>query len=239
MSKILPFAVLATSFLLMPANTQASHYSPLSRAANNYREAALHFGHEVIANPRLTQFERRLAPQLVEAAGRFYVVARHPDQSQHLRSAWIDIESMHRQVELVLFNHPGCPVYNALWPCWQDVLFAYNELSLQLSQLGCHDYSHGHVGHDPRAVVGYPIGRMLPMPPLPQVKQQSYRYRDTPIISYRYGTLPHSVAPPRSESRYSPSEHQISDSEQHIERATSRRQLDHGRIGAILSRRVD
>jgi len=240
MSKILTVtASLAATILLMPNDAQASHHSPLSRAACAYRDAVVHFGHEVIADHRLTHFERRLAPQLVGAAGRFYTVAHHSNQVNQLRSAWFDVESMHRQVELVLFSHPGCPVYNALRPCWQDVLCAYTDLTLQLNQLGCHDHSHGHVGHSPVAVVGTRWGRSLPLPPLRQNKQQSYRYQDTPIISYRYGTFPHSVVPPRSVSALSPSEQQISDSEQHIERATARRQLDHGRIGAILSRRLD
>ena len=229
-------AMLAANLLLQPAQVQASHQAPLSRAACAYRDAIVHFAHEVVADHRLTQFERRLAPRLVNAAGRFYVAAQHPHHEHQLRSAWLDIESMHREVELVLFGHPGCPVYNALRPCWHEVLIAYNELTLLLTRHGCVLHDRAPVTHHPHRRYHHFSGVAVQWPVSQPIKQQSYRYRQTsPIISYRYGN----VAGGTEQTLRSPSERQTSEAGQQAERAVTRRQFDRGAVGAVLSRRLD
>ena len=191
-------SVLSAVMVMMPAPVQASHASPLARAACAYRDAVVHFGHEVIADHRLTRFERRVAPPLVDAATRFHVLAQRPHHAHLLSNAWFEIERMHRQVELVLFNHPGCPVYVTLRPCWQEVLCAYRDLALELTRLGCqiHRHDHGHHFPAPNYYPGSHRGSLLPS--LPLAAQQSYRYREAAVPSYRYGTYSHGLVPPES-----------------------------------------
>ena len=114
------------SFVITSLSTgsavQASHTSPLSRAACAYREAVEHFAHELITERRLTHYERRFAPRLIQTAGRFHALAKHANSTQALVGVWRDLEQLHRDIELTLFQHPGCPVYISLQPCWREVV---------------------------------------------------------------------------------------------------------------------
>ena len=255
--------ILATAmtsiFSFSAAPAQASHDTPLARAACAYRDSVRHFGRELNSQPRLSHRERRLGHELVDAANRLYVVARHPHQHHRLGAAWYDVDVMHRQVEVVLFNHPGCPLYVALRPCWNEVLCASNDLVRHLRLSGClghgHGHGHGHRrgdhhGHAPRHPrigspwVGYPgfprypSAGVIARPSLPRATQPSYRYRDALVPSYRYGNYAHAVVPPASKVLRSPSERQISESEAKIQRARTRVEVDLGTIGAMLSRAI-
>jgi hypothetical protein len=146
---------------------------------------------------------------------------------------------MHQQVERVLFSHPGCPVYVALSPCWQDVVYAYNDLALQLATLGrpVHEH-HGHSNHDREPAYDNPSGHFPAATP-PAVTQPSYRYREAIVPSYRYGNFSHNVVPPFSKTNPSPSEFQSAGMENQIERQVTRREVEHGRVGAVIPRRLD
>lgn len=251
--------ILATAmtsvFGLSPAPVQASHNTPLARAACAYRDAVRHFGHELSSQPRLSHRERRLGHELVDAANRLYVVARHPHQHGRLSDAWYEVDIIHRQIEVVLFNHPGCPLYVALRPCWNEVRCAADDLYDHLRLIGCLGHRHGH-GHGDRhgrpphhpsignpwlGFPGYPIYRsagVIARPSLPTATQPNYRYRDAIVPSYRYGNYGHAVVPPASKVLRSPSEQQIAEAEGRIRRVPTRVEVDLGTIGAMLSRAI-
>ncbi len=252
MRTTLILATAMTSILgLSPAPAQASHATPLARAACAYRDAVVHFGHELIAQPRLSHRERRLGHELVDAANRLYVVARHPHQHHRLGAAWYDVEVIHRQIEVVLFNHPGCPLYVALRPCWEEVRCASDDLYQHLRSSGCFGHRHGHrtgrPEHHPRfgsPWLGYPTypafpgGGVIARPSLPTATPPNYRYRDAVVPSYRYGNYGHAVVPPASKVLRSPSEQQIVEAEAKVQRARTRVEVDLGTIGAMLSRAI-
>lgn len=240
MPKILIPAFAMTAILVcLPHQAEASHRSELAEAASCYRRAAFHFGHEVVAQPHLTAFEKRLAPELVRLSGHLEGLARHPHQLYRLQEAAWELARLHDRVEAVLFGHPGCPVYVALRPCWEEVLCAYRDLRRELLSIGCHQgHPHGHASHLPAVIpthpaLGYPgYGNQQPQAGLP-----SYRYRSEPVRSYRYGNASRSGSD-HSSSYRSPSEQQLREVEKRVERERGRQTVDLGQIGAILSRRL-
>lgn len=238
MRTILSFVTaIAALTVVSSRQADASHETPLARAACAYRDAVIHFGHELMAEHRLSHRERRLAPQLVDTAGRLYVASRHSHLSHHLRSTWYEIEALHAQVEAVVFGHPGCPVYVSLRPCWDEVLCAYNDLAIQLARMGCHTHRHSHLSHYaiPRhGLPAYPPTGAIVLPGTPALNVPNYRYRSAIVPSYRYGNYGHRVVPPASQILSSPSEQQMSEAER--PRVRSRSPLPTGGIGAILSR---
>ena len=126
----------------------ASHGTDLRSTAERYRDAASHFGREVIGSREFGVYERRLGYDLLRLSSRMHLYSRTPGLSGRLRDCWWELEDLHQRIEVVLFADPRCPVAVRLLNCYQGLVCAYYDLETALATVGCY-HRHGqiHLNH--------------------------------------------------------------------------------------------
>lgn len=143
MSKII-FAILLSSLSLTTTKILASHATELRDASSAYRDAASHFGREVIGHRHLGAYEKRVGYDLLRLSSRMQLYCRTPSLGSRLRDCWWDLEDLHRRIEVVIFAQPDCPVAMDLTPCYRELMCAFYDLETALSNVGCY-HRHGEI----------------------------------------------------------------------------------------------
>lgn len=130
----------ATMFVATPV--QASHESPLYRAALEYREAVRHFERSVIRSRYLHRQHERAADDLEDATSQLRTAARHTERTQRLFETWEKIVYLHHRAEAVVFADPTCPSATELVDCWSAAQFAFDQVAHEIAGCGWHSPHH-------------------------------------------------------------------------------------------------
>ena len=133
-AKLTAICITATVFAATPA--QASHESPLYRAASEYREAVRHFERSVIRSRYLHRQHERVVDDLEDATSRLRSAARHPERTSRLFQSWDKIIYLHRRAEAVVFADPTCPSGRELAECWYAVQITFDHVAHELAGCG-------------------------------------------------------------------------------------------------------
>lgn len=126
----------------------ASHGTDLRASAERYRDAASHFGREVIGTREFGVYEKRLGYDLLRLSSRMQLYSRTPGLSGRLRDCWWELEDLHQRIESILFADPTCPMALRLLDCYRELVCAYYDLETALATVGCY-HRHGqiHLNH--------------------------------------------------------------------------------------------
>lgn len=126
----------------------ASHGIDLRASAERYRDAASHFGRELIGTRAFGVYEKRLGYDLLRLSSRMHLYSRTPGLSGRLRDCWWELEDLHQRIESILFADPTCPTALGLLDCYRELVCAYYDLETALATVGCyHRHGHIHLNH--------------------------------------------------------------------------------------------
>ena len=175
--------VCITATLLSASPAQASHDSPLSIAASDYREAVRHFERMVIRSRYLHRQHERAADDLEDATSRLVRAARYEQNSDQLFHVWQKIQYLQHRAEAVIFADPNCPSAIELADCWQHVQLAHDHVAHELAGCGWFPNHHHSAVYQPSI---YPSPIILPSPSLPASNHPSQwnPNRGQPVTSY-------------------------------------------------------
>ena len=122
-----------------PAN--ASHNSPVSRAAECYRTAVKKFELLVIRTRYINKYDKRLVDDLEDSTSRLRSAARNERRWDRTHARFAETAALHVRVESVFFTRTLYPPNPQLEACWTIVSAAFADLEFHMHELP------GHIGH--------------------------------------------------------------------------------------------
>lgn len=193
----LMLSALAGAFVLIAAcsaSASAQDARSLYYAADQYREAVVHFEDEARRVPSLDRFTLRLIDRLEDQTSDLRSASRRVSDLSRLLYEFNEIQSLQPRVEQAVFG-TGCPIIQAaLGSCWNEVVVAYSRLASEIQSTQTPRYQSGY-GSRPycehpltsRGQTFRPAIPQVPAPylPVPQVTVPRPHTPFGPQASYR------------------------------------------------------
>ncbi|WP_146528842.1 hypothetical protein [Novipirellula artificiosorum] len=120
-------SVFLSTTLFVAAFAKAGHEPTLYRAADDYRDAVVHFERDVLRLRYVHRDDKRLVDRLEDATSRLRSESRHARDLNRLLYRWEEIQLLHQTVRSALFGRPCYPRNPELAVCWQEVECAYTQ----------------------------------------------------------------------------------------------------------------
>lgn len=199
----LMLTALAGSFVLIAAcsaSASAQDSRSLYYAADQYRDAVVHFEDEARRVPSLDRFTLRLIDRLEDQTSDLRSTSRRVSDLSRLLYEFNEVQSLQPRVEQAVFG-TGCPIIQAaLGSCWNEVTLAYTLLASEIQTVQSPLYQSGYGS---RPSCGHPLtsrGRSF-RPVVPVVPSPHVRVPQTPVP---HVTLPRVQAPfgPQASHRF-------------------------------------
>lgn len=160
------------SFALIAACSTTTASAQDSRslylAADQYRDAMVHFEDEARRVPSIDRFTLRMIDRLEDQTSELRSATWRVTDLSRVLYEFNEIQSLHPRVEDAVFGS-GCPIVRAaLGPCWNEATIAYQILAGEIQRLQTPAYSSGFRGSHCAPSVRSP-GFSSPFAPAPRI----------------------------------------------------------------------
>ncbi|TWT92482.1 hypothetical protein [Neorhodopirellula pilleata] len=184
--KLLLASLVGSFALIVTCSTSASAQDARSLylAADQYRDAIVHFEDEANRVRTIDRFSLRLIDRLEDQTSDLRSATRRVSDLSRVLYEFNEVQSLHQRVPEAVFAS-GCPIIRAaLGPCWNEAEVAYRLLANEVRLLQTYAYRSGYRGdfgrpdcvhpfsssplNSPTFPNAYaPVPRVAPVPTLP------------------------------------------------------------------------
>lgn len=155
------FALIAASSTSVSAQDARSLYL----AADQYRDAVVHFEDEAHQIRTIDRFSLRLIDRLEDQTSDLRSATRRVSDVSRVLNEFNEVDSLHRRVPEAVFAS-GCPIIQAaLGPCWNEVEVAYRLLANEIRVWQASVYRSGFRGDFNRPHCDHPLTSSQPNSP--------------------------------------------------------------------------
>ena len=148
---------LAAILLMTVASVARADHCPVRQAAEDYRECVKDFERLVYKSDHMNRDQRKIADALEDQTSDVLSRAKRLRDFRRLEYEVQKASFIQSQVEQIVFGNPYCPARPILYPYWEKVLLAQNNLLLQMQR-----YQAGVGGFDPVLSQRPDFGRGIP-----------------------------------------------------------------------------
>lgn len=157
--KLLLASVVGSFVLIAACSTSASAQDPRSLylAADQYRDAIVHFEDEARQVRTIDRFSLRLIDRLEDQTSDLRSATRRVSDVSRVLAEFNEIQSLHQRVPEAVFA-TGCPIIRAaLGPCWNEAEVAFRLLANEMRVLQSTFYRSGYRGDFARPSCDHPL----------------------------------------------------------------------------------